>query len=104
MSTINYRETYEIVTPESAEDGDAAERGFIDENASDGFRGIVDTLRGTEPSCWPMPTDGGRVWYTCSGYDHDYRTGGEESRSYHPVTERDGRYMRKAWLTGNKRR
>lgn len=102
---ITYAETYEIVTPESAEYGDADERGFIDERLTSDFRDMVDLLEGTEPSCNPLPADPGRhVWYTHYQYDVDYSTAGEESRSYHPLTDRDGRYMAKAWRHANRNR
>jgi hypothetical protein len=45
--------TYEIVTEESAEHGDAAERGFISQDEPYAFRELVDALRNGEPSCYP---------------------------------------------------
>lgn len=97
---IKYRETFEIVTPESAEQGDVADSGFIDENAEATFRDMVKLLRGTEPSNSPADAS---CWYTAYNFDHDYRTGAEESRSYHPADDSARRYMFKAWKTANKR-
>lgn len=40
---IQIRTTFEIITPESAEDGEAAERGWIDEAGTEyGFRELVE--------------------------------------------------------------
>ena len=63
------RRTFEVITPESAERGDADRRGWTDthgyEYASDPaaapepervtFRELLDLLDGTEPSCAPLP-------------------------------------------------
>lgn len=91
------RETYEIVTPESAELGDAEERGFIDEVGTDyTFRELVELLECTEFS--------GGDWFTAYDYDTDYRSGAVESRSYHPAGDRAFRYMLKAYEYANRRR
>lgn len=105
MATIRYSETFESITEESAEYGEAAESGFIAEDGEESLRGMVDLLRGTEPSCWPLPMQQdadftGRVWFTRYG-EQDYRTGDVENRSYHPATARDARYMIAAWKAGN---
>jgi hypothetical protein len=91
---ILIRTTFEIITPESAEDGEAAERGWIDEEGTEyGFRELVGLARLCEASCSaPCP----RAWLTVCGYDEDYRTGVVENRSYHPVSKRDARYFAKA--------
>ena len=86
---------YEIVTPESAEQGDVAERGWIDEvgvdmtpdryDIEDGETAVskaVEFLKNegaTEPSS-SMFHDG--VWYTAY-YGQNPRDGSEESRSFH---------------------
>jgi len=100
QTMIKYAETYEITTPESAEAGDSEETGFISEAEEMTFREAVEMLACTEPSDTPT---GPRTWYTTEG-DTDYRTGAEERRSYHPKTERDGRYMAKAYKTANDKR
>lgn len=44
--------TYEIVTHESAEDGEVAEHGFLSEDEPCTFREIVEAMRGySHPSC-----------------------------------------------------
>jgi len=79
---ILVRETYEIFTPESVEDGEAAERGFIDEDGSHfTFRELVELLTGSEASSSHYHAG---VWYTKHG-EADCRTGATENRSYHLV-------------------
>ena len=101
---INYAETYEIYTPESTESGDADERGFIWEETSDDFRTMVDLLAHAEPSASVL-TPSKHIWFTNTEYGHGtrdyYEKGIEETRSYHPKTERDARYMIKAWRVSN---
>jgi hypothetical protein len=101
---IHYAETFETVTPESAENGEAADSGFISEETTDDFRAMASLLACTEPSDYPLPADGSRVWYTQLDSDIDYRTGAEERRSYHPKTHKDGRFMRLAYLATHKPR
>lgn len=95
---IRYAETYEIITPESAEYGEPEERGFIDENLESDYEDMVDLLEGTEPSEMPPSP---RSWYTKYEVDYDYETGARENRSYHPKTERDGELMLQAWKETN---
>lgn len=94
------RVTFEIVTPESAEDGDTAETGWIDEigttfDASDTdddepsigtavARFITRAGGHVEPSDWPPEVTPHRApWFTQSDPDRDFRTGAEERHSYH---------------------
>ena len=70
------RRTFEVVTPESAADGDADRRGWTDGGGWEydtapepeivGFRELLDLLDGTEPSCSPLPEAGdlSHVWVT----------------------------------------
>jgi hypothetical protein len=87
--------SYDIVTPESAEEGDVAERGWIDDEGAsmepDEYdievgRTVVDKAikflcydGATEPSSDPFSSG---TWYTTEG-DQDYRTGATEYRAYH---------------------
>lgn len=75
-----WRVTYEIVTPESSEYGDAEDRGFIDEGCS--FRDAVMLISGhaTEPSDSHVRY---ARWFTHHNYSNDFITGAEESRSIH---------------------
>lgn len=89
-------ETFEIFTPESVENGDAEERGFIDEEGEeieldeyDKEEGltIVDKAveflkdKGVEESSASFFHLG--FWYTTYKYREDFSTGEEENRSYH---------------------
>lgn len=85
---FGFNVTYEIVTPESAEHGDADERGFIIQNGR--FRSAVESLFETrsntaggiaalETSAWPEEF---ARWFTViNGPEFD--TGAVESRSIH---------------------
>lgn len=75
------RTTYEIITPESAEHGDVAEEGFIDEDGQECTpEEAFNMVEGCEPSASDFT---GGVWYTDNEYHTDYKTGAQESRSYH---------------------
>ena len=88
-------ETFEIVTPESAEDGDADERGWIDDEGEHyTVEEAIAFLEGCEPSSTAFHEG---VWYTNNEYHTDYATGAVESRSYHlrGYTEREQRWIYK---------
>ena len=73
--------TYKIITPESAENGEAAESGFVSEDLPLTFRELVCELElRREPSCSGAPDTG--TWFT-SYPDPDYQTGSEETTSIH---------------------
>lgn len=99
---IHYNETYERITNESAELGDVAESGFIEQRIPARFSELVDLLRGTEPSQSPLPEKPSRhVWFTAYETKYDFRTGDVENRSYHPETNKAARYMARAWRAAN---
>lgn len=84
--------TYEIVTPESAEYGDAEERGFIckdvdlREAISEVNRTRTNEVDGvTDISCDEFPMRSPR-WVTITN-GMEYRTGAQESRSLHMPEE-----------------
>ena len=79
---IRISRTYEIITEESAEHGEAEERGFDFENVEVTFRELVDYLREhSEPSS--RPCTGSRYeWFTQYG-EADFRTGDVENYSIH---------------------
>jgi len=107
---IQYRETHAIYTQESIEHGEAAESGFThdpDEPLESDFKSMVDLLEGTEPSYPGISMDNYKeVWYTryeSNKYTKEwFETGLREDTSFHPVSDRDARYMAKAWLNGNR--
>lgn len=82
-----FRVTYDIVTPESAEDGDFAEIGFVlpgswhvsvadTADVEMDLRSALDLIGCVEDSgSWFTETDDGRV---------NYQTGAVERRSLHP--------------------
>jgi len=79
--------TYEVITPESAADGDAAERGFV---ASDGApvddRALM-TLREALAIAGSFPEDAGACRWFSSYPETDYTTGAETIYSLHvPAT------------------
>lgn len=80
--------TYEIITPESAEAGDAEERGFVAENVS--LRDAIELVRETrtaqvdgvesiETDEWPMRAP---CWVSVIN-GMEYQTGAQETRSLH---------------------
>jgi hypothetical protein len=76
--------TYDIVTPESAEDGDVAERGWINEGIPiDGVREAIRMLKYDGPFEPSSSAFHKGVWYTESEGDTDYHTGAVETKSYH---------------------
>ena len=56
--------TYEVVTPESAEDGDAAESGFLYQDDALTFRQVIDLLREHPHPSQSGPDYGPRSWAT----------------------------------------
>lgn len=79
--------TYEVLTPESASEGDVADRGYCDEYgnrydepAAVSLRAALRTLSSLEPDCsdWAYA----RSWREADGRE-DYRTGAVENRSIH---------------------
>ena len=71
-----YSVTYDIVTPESAENGDVAEAGYVAEDVS--LRDAIDAVGGV---CYEH--NGGYEWFTNCEYNLNYGTGAQESRSLH---------------------
>jgi hypothetical protein len=83
--------TYEIVTPESAEQGHYADMGYV---LPGGWHGnIANTPEDREAVLMDLRSarslvDGGLEdcgrWFRQTSSDTDYRTGAEETRSLHP--------------------
>ena len=76
QNTNSYCVTYDIVTPESAENGDVAEAGYVAEDVS--LRDAIDAVGGV---CYEH--NGGYEWFTNCEYNLNYGTGAQESRSLH---------------------
>ena len=83
MTTFNI--TYQIITPESAENGDYAETGFYLKNVN--LREAFNAIDGcaSEADTWPVSLNNPPRWFT--GYvieDRDYwELGQRETRSLH---------------------
>lgn len=87
------RETFEVITPESAEHGEAAEQGFIDEEGSPFEASELRVLlEGTEHS--------GNGWATAYG-EVQIDNGATENRSYHPISPLDRILFELAWEAAN---
>ena len=92
--------TFDVVTPESAEDGEAAESGFLVESESVTFRELVSLMRAhPNPSCYPAR---GEAFEWLSSYpETDYRDASERTESLHFDQENPARrlkYWRKAMM------
>lgn len=105
MSRARFSVSFDIVTPESAEHGDAAERGFICEGAT--LRNALADVQATRDACSSVeciecdsaPCDRPR-WVTVSN-GPSYRTGESESRALHiPATVSRSSARRIARLVG----
>jgi hypothetical protein len=86
-----YSVSYEIVTPESAEDGDSAESGWIVEHVGlrEAFEAVhgtrtneVDGISAIEADSCPLSHGAVLRWVTVTN-GMEYRTGAVESRSIH---------------------
>ena len=79
------RKSYEIITPESAEAGEAEEQGWEDEDGTEyTVAEAIRLLRHTEPSSSRFHHG---VWYSDADGDTDYRTGAVTRYSYHLNTK-----------------
>jgi hypothetical protein len=95
---IRIHRTFEVVTPESAEDGDVAESGFLVESESVTFRELVSLMEShPNPSCYP-PRGEAYEWLS-SHPETNYRDASETTESLHYCRENPPRrlkYWRKA--------
>ena len=75
--------TFAETTPESAEDGDFSETGFVTEREEISFHDLVKLMREHNiPS--QSPNNGGiDVWYSTGFQTEDYGTGTEREESIH---------------------
>ena len=93
MILIN--KTYSIVTPESAENGEDSDSGFLSKNEKVTFRELVNLIQDhPAPSCYPAS---GSVWEWVSTYPStDFQTGEEETQSLH-FSRQNGPWKEKYW-------
>lgn len=73
--------TYEIVTPESAEQGDAEDRGFVFEDKKMSPEDLASEIRNENYSEWSSSDKTG--WITAYDEDGDFRTGERTNYSLH---------------------
>jgi hypothetical protein len=75
--------TFAEITPESAEDGEFSETGFITEREEVSFSELVKLMKEHyQPSS--SPNDGGTgVWYSTGFQTEDYSTGTESEECIH---------------------
>lgn len=90
--------TFDIVTPESAEEGESADSGFLAESESVTFKELVSLMRAhPNPSCYP-PRGESFEWLS-SHPETDYRDASETTESLHFARgnpPRAAKYWRKA--------
>jgi hypothetical protein len=74
--------TFATITPESSEQGDFDDHGFISEREEVTFTELVDLMREHihASSSGDVNTD---VWFSTGFYTSDYRTGEEREESIH---------------------
>ena len=89
--------TFEVVTEESAEDGEVADAGFSAIGECYTFRELVSLLKSiyVYPSESPVSRSS-RVWFT-SETEQDYRTGEYRNESIHYSAENPSRKV-KYWI------
>lgn len=96
---ILIHKTFEEITPESAEDGENSDSGFIWDNVEVGFRELVVLMKEyNESSCYPAKGDTFE-WYSTGFYTECYRTGTERNQSIHYSNDnptRNAKYWMKA--------
>ena len=91
---IYVHQTFEVITPESAEDGEAASSGFEFQDMPHTFRQLVELMEAhPEPSQWPCTQPGAWVWFT-SEDDTDPRTGEARRTSIHFSKKNDARALK----------
>lgn len=94
---ILVNQSFSIVAPESAEHGDYAECGMVEESAPYAFRELVKALQGGEPSCYPARGDVSEWVSVSQGLTRAMLERGEdETRSFHFARENPPR-MAKYW-------
>lgn len=98
--------TFAEITPESCEDSDFSDSGFIEEDLEVSFTELVRLMKDHyQSSCSP---DNGNIntWYSTGFYTSDYRTGTEREESIHfsrNNTENAAKYWRLARIAALKK-
>jgi hypothetical protein len=95
MSPMKFHQTYEVVTEESSEHGEADETGFDWQDVPYTFKELVDMLERTYRGCEPSSSRGVPDWITSYG-DMDMHDGSYRNISLHPGNDRAKRWWPKA--------
>ncbi|RQH02733.1 hypothetical protein [Paraburkholderia dinghuensis] len=95
MDPMKFMQTYEVVTDESAEQGEADELGFDLENEPFGFRELVRYLRDNYCGAEPSESRGVPRWITAYG-ERNFRSGEFRNISLHPANDRARRWWPRA--------
>ena len=77
-------QTFEVVTPKSAEDGDFADTGFTGQGWSFDFAEEAYKFLNGEGVVWVNGAGEAGGWWESASPDVDYRTGAETTYGYHP--------------------
>ncbi len=99
--------TYSETTPESAEDGDFSETGFITEKEEVSFRELVDLMSNHNLASCSGGNFNTYVWFSCGSFTSDYSTGTEREESIHfhrDNTPNAAKYWKYARIAADKRR
>lgn len=75
---FSVNQTYEVVTPESAEHGDFESAGFDFEDQDFDLRDLVEYIKDKG-----FYNDGGSDWLSTADSEQNYQTGAETSRNLH---------------------
>jgi hypothetical protein len=75
--------TYEVITPESAENGEVAESGYLDEYGFRSQERTLMSLRDANKICFPQE-DTGNGWREIDGWTYDRHTGSVDFLTIHP--------------------
>ena len=96
MILIN--KTYTEVTPESAEQGEFSDSGFVFEDAEYSFRELIEELeKHSQPSCSCLHNNYDNVWFSSDFEIEDYCTMTERQESLHYSRNNDAR-SKKYWM------
>lgn len=94
---IKISKTYEVVTEESAEQGDIEESGFVHKDQPYGFREIIKTIK-DEGFHYPDSSHGTPRWLSTES-EVNYRTGEHTTYELHPARDKQSmRYWNKAMV------
>ena len=97
--------TYTEATPESCENGDYSDKGFIDELVKVSFTELVNLMK-AHPNASSCPDDHStHTWYSTHDYIKDYSTNVNRCESihfHHSNTSNAAKYWKLARIAANK--